>query len=177
MHHFMDDEGGTDTKASFRRIRLQTEPEATTKTITTNNDDTEIEPPPQLPIGHKNYFCCRTCRRILSESQWYAEGCSECGTGPIRRGELLEYASSHFHNFFGLIAPEKSWVARLIRKKNCANGVFAEAISDEELEADKEDAEMENEASEDEPERDFLPSTDVHAGDKSSLTNSELWQS
>ncbi|CCW62086.1 unnamed protein product [Phytomonas sp. EM1] len=179
MHRSVKVEGSPGPKAFSRGVPLHAEDETTTKMAQSSSNNNysknDIEPPPQLPVKHRNYYCCRNCRRILAESQWYAEGCSECGTGPIRRDELLEYASSHFHNFFGLIAPEKSWVARLIGKKRCLNGVFAEAISDEDLGDDKEDAEMDN-VSEHEPERDRLLSVGAHVAEETSLNNSELWR-
>lgn len=91
----------------------------------------EVEPPPQLPVDGKGYFACRQCRRILNETQWYTEGCADCATGKIGRGELMEYATPNFTNFIGLVAPSQSWVGRLIGKTSCSNGVFAEVLSDD----------------------------------------------
>lgn len=116
--------------------------------------ENEVEAPPQLPLTDGRYFACRRCHRILSESQWYAQGCSECSPtmGIPDRLTLMDYATPHFHNFIGLIAPQKSWVARLIMKSNeSTNGVFAEAISDDDIEEPVEgelytDAEEEEEA-------------------------------
>lgn len=98
----------------------------------------DVEPPPQLPIEGKGYFACRNCKRILNETQWYEEGCAECLTGPISRGDLTEYATGKFRNFIGLIGPEKSWVGKLIGKTQCPNGIYAEMLSDED-ELDEDD--------------------------------------
>lgn len=95
------------------------------------------EPPPQLPVEGRGYLACRNCRRILNETQWYSEGCIECSTGPISRGEIMEYATPKFTNFFGIVAPDQSWVSRLIGKRKCPNGIFAEILSDEEIEDDE----------------------------------------
>ncbi|KAK7195734.1 Spt4/RpoE2 zinc finger containing protein [Novymonas esmeraldas] len=100
------------------------------------------EAPPQLPLTDGRHYACRRCRRILSEAQWYTEGCGECSStmGVPDRDSLLDFATPHFHNFIGLIAPEQSWVARLIMKsREPTNGIFAEALSDDEL-SDEEDA-------------------------------------
>lgn len=103
------------------------------------------EPPPQLPVDGRGYLACRNCRRILNETQWYTEGCVECATGPISRGEIMEYATAKFTNFFGIVAPDQSWVSRLIGKKNCPNGIFAEGLSeDDELLDDEVDEEDKN---------------------------------
>lgn len=90
--------------------------------------------PPQLPSDTKGYFACKTCRRILNETQWYTQGCSECNTGPVQRGDLMERATPNFSNFIGLVSPGQSWVGRLINKVDCPNGVYAEMLADEEEE-------------------------------------------
>lgn len=110
----------------------------------------DVEPPPQLPVDSKGYFACRRCRRILNEVQWHAEGCTECGTGPISHGELMDHATARFKNYIGLIAPEHSWVGRLIQKKNCPNGVFAEMLSDEDELEDEEELDEDEVLPEDE---------------------------
>lgn len=104
------------------------------------------EAPPQLPLTDGRYFACRRCRRILSEAQWYATGCVECSAtmGVPDRDTLLDFATPHFHNFIGLIAPEQSWVARLIMKsREPTNGIFAETLSDDEPEDEEDDDMME----------------------------------
>ncbi|KAG5466820.1 hypothetical protein LSCM1_00997 [Leishmania martiniquensis] len=101
----------------------------------------KVEAPPQLPLTDGRYYACRRCRRILSEGQWYATGCVECSAmmGVPDRDNLLDFATPHFHNFIGLIAPGQSWVARLIMKsREPTNGVFAETLSDDEPEEDSE---------------------------------------
>lgn len=100
------------------------------------------EAPPQLPLTDGRHFACRRCRRILSETQWYATGCVECSStmGVPDRDSLLDFATPHFHNFIGLIAPGQSWVARLIMKSRApTNGVFAEKLSDDEVEEEEEE--------------------------------------
>ncbi|RNF06505.1 hypothetical protein TraAM80_04009 [Trypanosoma rangeli] len=104
------------------------------------------EPPPQLPIGDRGYLACRQCRLVLTETQFLRDGCSVCGTGPIRREELHDVATADFSNFVGLIAPEKSWVARMIGRTGCPNGVFAAVLNDE----DEDDANSDNEEEEEE---------------------------
>ncbi|RNF26264.1 uncharacterized protein Tco025E_01387 [Trypanosoma conorhini] len=89
------------------------------------------EPPPQLPIGDRGYLACRQCRLVLTEAQFLRDGCSVCGTGPVRREELHDVATADFSNFVGLIAPEKSWVARIIGRTGCPNGVFAAVLNDD----------------------------------------------
>jgi len=108
----------------------------------------ELEPPPQLPTDNKGYYACRKCRRILTEPQWYKEGCLECNTGPLMRSELVEFATTKFSHFVGLVAPEKSWLARVIGKNTpqSSNGIYAEALSSE----DEDDFEEEDEAEEEE---------------------------
>lgn len=104
----------------------------------------ELEPPPQLPLTDGRYFACRRCRRILSEAQWFSTGCIECSAtmGTPDRDSLLDFATPHFHNFVGLIAPGQSWVARLIMKsRTSTNGVFAETLSDNETDEDEEQGE------------------------------------
>lgn len=103
------------------------------------------EPPPQLPVDGRGYLACRNCRRILNESQWYTQGCIECRTGPISRGDIMEYATARFTNFFGIIAPDQSWVSRLIGKQKCPNGIFADAVSDDDELNEDEDVDEENE--------------------------------
>ncbi|KAF5225503.1 hypothetical protein ECC02_001266 [Trypanosoma cruzi] len=92
------------------------------------------EPPPQLPIGDRGYLACRQCRLILTETQFIRDGCSVCGTGPVSRDELHDVTTADFSNFVGLIAPEKSWVARMIGRTGCPNGVFAAMLNDEDEE-------------------------------------------
>ncbi|KEG12983.1 hypothetical protein DQ04_01291130 [Trypanosoma grayi] len=116
------------------------------------------EPPPQLPIGDRAYLACRRCRLVLTEQQFLRDGCSLCGTGPVRREELLDVATADFTNFVGLIAPEKSWVARLIGKTDCPNGVFAAALDDEEME--EEDEEEDAAAADDDDEDDGVGDAD-----------------
>eukprot|EP00796_Vickermania_ingenoplastis_P005297 gene5297-3800_t len=123
----------------------------------------QVEAPPQLPVDGKGYFACRSCRRVLNEVQWYAEGCLECSTGPVSRGDLMEYATAKFTNFIGLVAPEQSWVGRFIGKSLGAQerersaylgGIYAEKLSDEDEwddeEGDSEDSQVapENEIAE-----------------------------
>lgn len=106
----------------------------------------EVEAPPQLPLTDGRYYACRRCRRILSEAQWFSAGCVECSAtmGIPDRDNLLDFATPHFHNFIGLIAPGQSWVARLIMKARAeTNGIFAETLSDDESAADEEDDEGE----------------------------------
>ncbi|KPI90275.1 hypothetical protein ABL78_0657 [Leptomonas seymouri] len=101
----------------------------------------ETEAPPQLPLTDGRYFACRRCRRILSESQWFSTGCVECSAtmGVPDRDNLLDFATPHFHNFIGLIAPGQSWVARLIMKSRAeTNGIFAETLSDDETDGENE---------------------------------------
>lgn len=106
--------------------------------------DDEVEAAPQLPLTDGRYFACRRCRRVLSETQWFTAGCVDCSAtmGVPDRDNLLDFATPHFHNFIGLIAPGQSWVARLIMKSRAqTNGIFAENLSDDEsAEADEEDA-------------------------------------
>ncbi|CBH14766.1 hypothetical protein, conserved [Trypanosoma brucei gambiense DAL972] len=102
----------------------------------------DSEPPPQLPVGDHGYLACRRCRLIITEQQFLHEGCQVCGTGPVSREELLDVATAEFSNFIGLIAPEKSWVGRLINRTNCPNGVFATELCDED-ESGEEDEEVE----------------------------------
>ncbi|KAG5492658.1 hypothetical protein JKF63_01237 [Porcisia hertigi] len=104
----------------------------------------QVEAPPQLPLTDGRYYACRRCRRILSESQWYAAGCVECSAtmGIPDRDSLLDFATPHFHNFIGLIAPGQSWIARLIMKsREPTNGVFAEMLSDDEPEDEEDEVE------------------------------------
>ncbi|ESL07420.1 hypothetical protein TRSC58_00790 [Trypanosoma rangeli SC58] len=105
------------------------------------------EPPPQLPIGDRGYLACRQCRLVLTETQFLRDGCSVCGTGPVRREELHDVATADFSNFVGLIAPEKSWVARMIGRTGCPNGVFAAVLNeeDEHEDEDEDDANSDNE--------------------------------
>ncbi|CAM43451.1 conserved hypothetical protein [Leishmania braziliensis MHOM/BR/75/M2904] len=103
-----------------------------------------VEAPPQLPLTDGRYYACRRCRRILSEAQWYATGCVECSAamGIPDRDNLLDFATPHFHNFIGLIAPGQSWVARLIMKnREPTNGIFAETLSDDEPEEEEDEME------------------------------------
>nr|CCC93161.1 conserved hypothetical protein [Trypanosoma congolense IL3000] len=90
-----------------------------------------LEVPPQLPIGDRGYLACRQCRLIITEQQFLRDGCSICGTGPVSREELPDVATAEFSNFIGLIAPEKSWVGRLIQRTDCPNGVFATELCEE----------------------------------------------
>ncbi|KAH9601531.1 Spt4/RpoE2 zinc finger [Trypanosoma melophagium] len=106
------------------------------------------EPPPPLPVGDRDYRACRRCRLVLTAPQFLREGCSVCGTAPPRREELNDATTADFTNFIGLIAPEKSWVARLIGRTNCPNGVFAAAINDEEDEEDEGEEEEDDERDE-----------------------------
>lgn len=78
------------------------------------------------------------------------------------RADLNAHATTRFHNFIGLIAPEQSWVARLIGKTQCPNGVFAEALSDDEY-ADEEDEEDldDDDLYDDEPEDEKATRTDA----------------
>ncbi|KAG5467360.1 hypothetical protein CUR178_01003 [Leishmania enriettii] len=115
----------------------------TSQLLHTAPAEEQVEAPPQLPLTDGRYYACRRCRRILSEIQWYATGCVECSAmmGVPDRDNLLDFATPHFHNFIGLIAPGQSWVARLIMKsREQTNGVFAETLSDDEPE---EEGEME----------------------------------
>ncbi|KPA86211.1 hypothetical protein ABB37_00451 [Leptomonas pyrrhocoris] len=104
----------------------------------------EVEAAPQLPLTDGRYFACRRCRRILSEAQWFSAGCVECSStmGVPDRDNLLDFATPHFHNFIGLIAPGQSWVARLIMKSRAeTNGIFAETLSDDDTDGDEEEVE------------------------------------
>lgn len=111
-----------------------------------------LEPPPQLPRGQSGYYACRTCRRILVEPQWVTDGCLGCHTGAVARAELSNYATPHFANFFGLIDPEHSWVARLIGKARpgveCPNAIYAERIEDQD-EEDEEDGDDDDDGGDD----------------------------
>ncbi|KAG5491117.1 hypothetical protein JIQ42_01012 [Leishmania sp. Namibia] len=113
----------------------------TSQLLHTAPAEEQVEAPPQLPLTDGRYYACRRCRRILSEIQWYETGCVECSAmmGIPDRDNLLDFATPHFHNFIGLIAPGQSWVARLIMKsREQTNGVFAEALSDNEPEEESE---------------------------------------
>lgn len=115
----------------------------------------EVEAPPQLPLTDGRYFACRRCRRVLSEMQWLSTGCVDCSAtmGVPDRDNLLDFATPHFHNFIGLIAPGQSWVARLIMKSRAElNGVFAETLSDDEADDEGEEGEEAYMADEEEPE-------------------------
>ncbi|KAG8348782.1 Spt4 RpoE2 zinc finger [Trypanosoma vivax] len=108
----------------------------------------DVEPPPQLPVGERGYLACRQCRLVLTEKQFLLEGCGVCGTGPVSRQELPDVTTAEFANFVGLIAPEKSWIARLIGKTDCPNGVFAAEIEmhdEEQSEGDDDDDDNEEE--------------------------------
>ncbi|CAC9544886.1 conserved hypothetical protein [Leishmania infantum JPCM5] len=116
----------------------------TSQSLHTAPEEEEVEAPPQLPLSDGRCYACRRCRRILSEVQWYATGCVECSAtmGVPDRDSLLDFATPHFHNFIGLIAPGQSWVARLIMKsREPTNGIFAETLSDDEPEDEEDEME------------------------------------
>ncbi|ORC92237.1 uncharacterized protein TM35_000044510 [Trypanosoma theileri] len=114
---------------------------------------TAEEPPPPLPVGDRDYRACRRCRLVLTAPQFLRDGCPVCGTAPPGREELHDVTTADFANFIGLIAPEKSWVARLIGRTNCPNGVFAAALDDDDdddMGEEEEEEEGEEEDDEDE---------------------------
>lgn len=92
-----------------------------------------------------------------------------CRTGPVPRGDLISFASTHFANFVGLVAPERSWVARLIGKdvEGTPNGVYAEALSDEDA-LDEEDLEDNYD------EEEFEEAVETAAQEKQTISDAEL---
>lgn len=90
--------------------------------------DDGVEEAPQLPLGTKDYVACRKCHSILTQPQFNRDGCRKC--------ELDGEVTNKFTGFVGLIAPELSWVARMIGCGHMPSGIYAATLEDEDDEAD-----------------------------------------
>lgn len=79
----------------------------------------------------------------------------------------MELATPHFINFIGLVAPEKSWVARLIGKTHSPNGVYAQALTDE----DEDDYDNGNEDDEEDVDNDNGDDLDKYDENENNASN------
>lgn len=92
----------------------------------------DVEEAPQLPLGTKDYVACRKCHTILTQPQFAKDGCFKC----LEEDKDMNHVTNKFTGFVGLIAPEHSWVARMIGCTHMPSGVYAATLEDEDDEED-----------------------------------------
>mmetsp|Transcript_76825 Transcript_76825/g.89259 ORF Transcript_76825/g.89259 Transcript_76825/m.89259 type:complete len:131 (-) Transcript_76825:68-460(-) len=103
--------------------------------------DGDVEPKPQLPRGDKNYIACKGCHTILTEIQYMEEGCQKCGERAETREGLVEHTTNRFFHAVGLVAPQHSWIARVIGCSHMPTSVYAAALEEEEAQDDQDEEE------------------------------------
>lgn len=100
---------------------------------------TDVEPKPQLPRGDKRYVACKGCHTILTEMQYLEEGCEKCGEHADTLAGVAEHTTNRFFHAVGLVAPQHSWIARVIGCSHMPTSVYAAALEEEEAQHNNED--------------------------------------
>jgi transcription elongation factor SPT4 len=94
----------------------------------------DAEEAPQLPLGTRDYVACRKCHTILTQPQFAKDGCYKC----LEEDRDMNHVTNKFTGFVGLVAPEHSWVARMIGCTHMPSGIYAATLEDDEEDDDAE---------------------------------------
>ena len=95
---------------------------------------------PQLPYSDRHLRACKKCHTVLTEPQFLNEGCRNCQTDAISRGDLDHLTTTKFHGCIGVVDSSKSWVARVVGlHRNAPSAVYAAYVEAEDSEEDDEE--------------------------------------
>jgi transcription elongation factor SPT4 len=94
----------------------------------------DVEEAPQLPLGTRDYVACRKCHTILTQPQFAKDGCYKC----LEEDRDMNHVTNKFTGFVGLVAPEHSWVARMIGCTHMPSGIYAATLEDDDEDDDAE---------------------------------------